>query len=258
MWGAAACAALTVQSTRGLRSVHAVASTLLVAQVEELLSDLRVGAIKTGALGSAANARALAALLGGHPSVPVIVDPVMIPTRRTGADTPDAKARLDGPGNLAALCRLASVSTLLTPNLNEAAALLRCSSNDLGDPSAAALSLLDLGGRAVLLKGGHGEGDESVDWLALRAGRARLVRIAGPRRRTPPLHGTGCTLASLIAGKLAALSRAPSAPSLPTAEELVAAVRWARARLDRALLAPVAVGTGLWLLAPRPSPLRRG
>ncbi|MFO0756485.1 MAG: hydroxymethylpyrimidine/phosphomethylpyrimidine kinase [Byssovorax sp.] len=247
-WGAAACAALTVQSTRGVRAVKAVPSRLVVAQVEELLADLRVCAIKIGALGSAANVRAVSALLARHAvtsPIPVILDPVMIPSRRA----PRAgTARLDGNESLGALRRLAARATLITPNLPEARALLGLSSNDSLDPAGAATALLGLGCRAALVKGGHGEGAESVDWLALGGeGKGRLVRIAGPRRETPPLHGTGCTLASLIAGKLAAR---PGPAAEPTAVELTRAVRWARRRLDAAILAPITAGQGLLLLAP--------
>jgi len=143
--------------------------------------------------------------------------------------------------------RLAAAATLVTPNLDEAAALL-------GEPVTAreapeaAVALVEAGALAALVKGGHGGGDESVDWLAIRGGR--MVRIARPRRAVPPVHGTGCTLASLIAGRLASRTGRGAV----RAEDLVDAARWARARLDRALRAPLAVGGGLRVLdvrAPR-------
>lgn len=90
-----------------------------------------------------------------------------------------------------------------------------------------------------------------MDWLALREGPERLVAVAGPRRDTPPLHGTGCTLASLIAGRLALR---PDARALPLGiDALLAAVRWARACLDEAIRAPLTVGHGLLVLAPAPT-----
>jgi len=250
VWGAAACAALTVQSTRGVRAVHAVDTATLSAQVEELLGDLRVTAIKTGALGSAANADAVATLLGAHPAIPGVVDPVMLPSQRV-----DPGARLDGQGSLSALRRLSARAFLLTPNLHEAACLLGETPGSIDDAAAAAQALLDLGAHAVLLKGGHGTGAESVDWLALREGPERLVAVAGPRRDTPPLHGTGCTLASLIAGRLALR---PDARALPSIDALLAAVRWARACLDEAIRAPLTVGHGLLVLAPTPTRLDPG
>jgi hydroxymethylpyrimidine/phosphomethylpyrimidine kinase len=230
VWGAAVCAALTVQSTRGVRAVRAVPAALVLDQAREVLGDARVQAVKTGALGSAANARAVFTLLTEHPRLPFVVDPVMLPTRGAGAT-------LHGR-TLAPLRALALAATLVTPNLAEAAALLGEPVSE-GEARDAAAALVAAGARAALVKGGHGGGAESVDWLAMPG---RVVRIARPRRRTPPLHGTGCALASLIAGRLAALGGAAPA-------QLVDAVRWARARLDRALAAPLVVGGGLSVLS---------
>jgi hydroxymethylpyrimidine/phosphomethylpyrimidine kinase len=244
-WGTAVCAALTVQSTRGVRAVRAVSAKLVVAQAEEVLGDARVLAIKTGALGSAANVRAVALLLEAHPTIPAIVDPVMLPSRSAGKS---AGARLDGPGSIPALQRLARVATLVTPNFAEAGALLGGVTITTDDEARdAAVALVEAGSHAALVKGGHGSGAEAVDWLIVGAQTKRVVRIARPRRKTPPLHGTGCTLASLIAGRLAA----QSSGRLPDASELVAAVRWARARLDAAIRAPLTTGRGLLVLDPR-------
>lgn len=247
-WGAAVCAALTVQSTRGVRGVHPVASRLVLAQAREVLADARVRAIKTGALGSAANAHAVAALLAEHPGVPAIVDPVMIPSRRAGAARePRGEAaivRLDGRGALRALRRLASIATIVTPNLAEAAALLGVAVASEADARDAAVALVAAGARAALVKGGHGRGPEAVDWLAMRG---RVVRLARPRRDVPPLHGTGCTLASLIAGRLAVRRGARALRD----DALIEAVRWARARLDAALAEPHVIGAGLRVLSVR-------
>ena len=240
VWGAAVCAALTVQSTRGVRAVYPVPAARVLEQAREVLADARVRAFKTGALGSAANARAVLALLAEHPGIPSVVDPVMIPSRRAGP--------AEGRGDVAAaglhgravgpLRALAAAATLVTPNLAEAAALLGEPVSDADAPAAAA-ALVAAGARAALVKGGHGHGPEAVDWLALRGGR--LVRIARPRRRVPPMHGTGCTLAALVAGRLAARARRGA----PRPDDIVEAARWARARLDRALGAPLAGGAGL-------------
>jgi hydroxymethylpyrimidine/phosphomethylpyrimidine kinase len=234
VWGAAVCAALTVQSTRGVRAVRPVPARLVLDQAREVLADARVRALKTGALGSAANARAVIALLAEHPRLPAVVDPVMIPSRRAGAGAA-LHGRAVGP-----LRALAAAATLVTPNLAEASALLGAPVSEREARDAAA-ALVAAGARAALVKGGHGAGPESVDWLAMRG---QIVRIARPRRRTPPLHGTGCTLASLIAGRLAARPRGGS----PGAAEIVEAVRWARAQLDRAMASPLATGRGLRVL----------
>jgi hydroxymethylpyrimidine/phosphomethylpyrimidine kinase len=233
VWGAAVCAALTVQSTRGVRRVRPVPAALVLEQAREVLSDARVRAIKTGALGSGANARVVARLLAEHPSVPAVVDPVMIPSRSAGQRLPTLHGR-----SLAPLRALAAAATLITPNLAEAAALLGRPVPE-GEAAAAAEALVAAGARAALVKGGHGRGQEAVDWLALGGGR--VVRIARPRWKGPEVHGTGCTLASLIAGRLAARP----GRGAPRAEDLVEAARWARARLDRALRAPRVVGGGL-------------
>jgi hydroxymethylpyrimidine/phosphomethylpyrimidine kinase len=235
VWGAAVCTALTVQSTRGVRAVHAVPAALVLEQAREVLADARVRTVKTGALGSAANARAILGLLAEHASLPFVIDPVMIPSRRTGHRQPSAALHGRAVGPLRAL---AAAATLVTPNLAEASVLLGEPVTD-ADAADAALALVAAGAQAALVKGGHGLGAEAVDWLALRGGR--LVRIARLRRATPPLHGAGCTLASLIAGRLAARSRRGA----PRPEDLVEAARWARARLDRALSAPLVVGAGL-------------
>ena len=254
VWGCAVCAALTVQSTRGVRAVHPVEPRLLAAQVGELLGDVRVSAVKTGALGSAANIRQMIRLAGVYPSIPLVVDPVMVPSRARGA-----RHRLDGgAGALAAMRALVRRATLVTPNLDEAAALLgaelvtAAEARDAaaagagggaaggrgGGARAAAAALVRAGARAALVKGGHGSGAESVDWLATPA---RVVRIAGPRRRGPAIHGTGCALAALIAGHLAARAHRRA----PSDDELAAAARWARRRLDAALIQPHRIGNGL-------------
>ena len=241
-WGAAVCAALTVQSTRGVRAVRAVATRLVIAQADEVLGDARVLAIKTGALGSAANARAVARLIEAHPQIAAIVDPVMLPSRSAGDG-----ARLDGPGSIAALQRLARAATLVTPNLAEASALLGGAAITTEDEARdAAVALVEAGAHAALVKGGHGSGAEAVDWLVVGAQTKRIVRIARPRRVTPPLHGTGCTLASLIAGRLAA--KGSDRP--PGEVALISAVRWARGRLDAAIGAPLTTGHGLAVLDP--------
>jgi hydroxymethylpyrimidine/phosphomethylpyrimidine kinase len=193
-----------------------------------------VRAIKTGALGSAANARAVLTLLAEHPGLPLVVDPVMIPSRRTA---PSADRELHGRA-MGPLRALAAAATLVTPNLPEASALLGRPIPEEEAPEAAA-ALVAAGAQAALVKGGHGRGPEAVDWLALRGGH--LVRLARPRRRAPAVHGTGCALASLIAGHLAARARRGA----PRAEDLVDAARWARARFDRAFGSPFAVGAGL-------------
>lgn len=235
VWGAAVCACLTVQSTQGLREVSAVRSSLVVAQAREVLVDADVRAIKTGAMGSAANARAVAALIREHPRIPAIVDPVMIPTR--------GRARLDGKdgkGSSRALLALIGAATLVTPNMAEAAAIAGGTIASEAQAMEAARAIVALGARAVLVKGGHGKGREAVDVLAMDG---HMIRVAGPRRKTGEIHGTGCTLASLIAGKLAARGRARVDVAL-----MEEAVRWAKRAIDEAIQHPMRVGKGLLVM----------
>ena len=198
-WGAAVCACLTVQSTQGLRRVVPIAPGLLLAQAGEVLADARICALKTGALGSTANARVVAQLLEQHPRIPRVVDPVMIPSRAMGSSS-----RLN-PRRLEPMRALAALATLVTPNLDEAGALLGSPVISERDARLAAVALVNRGATAALVKGGHGEGGECADFLAV--GR-RVVRIratstnptAAPRDRLhvgfahrgpPRSHGRG-------------------------------------------------------------------
>lgn len=235
-WGAPVCAALTVQSTRGVRAVHAVRAGLVLDQAREVLGDAFVRVIKTGALGSAANARAVATLFDEHAALLKVVDPVMAPSR--------GEARLDGARAVAAMRLLAlRGDVLVTPNLRETTVLLGEDVVTIGGAEAAARALVARGARAALVKGGHGEGAQSIDYLATK----RWVRaIARPRKPGLDVHGTGCTLASLIAGALAASGRRGAF----TDGDLEHAVSWARDRLDAALGAPRTVGGGLPVIAP--------
>ncbi|MBI4700428.1 MAG: hydroxymethylpyrimidine/phosphomethylpyrimidine kinase [Deltaproteobacteria bacterium] len=245
VWGCAACAALTVQSTRGVRSVHAVPPGLLAAQIEELVADVPVRAVKTGALGSAANIRLVAALAERLPEIPFVVDPVMAPTAGgTGA-------LLAGRGSLGAMRQLASRAALLTPNAAEAEALVGAPVRTPAQAREAAVALVERGARAVLLKGGHvgmgGDGSDDgwvIDWLATRG---RVVRLARRRRPGPAPHGTGCLLASLCAAALA-LDPAPV-----DARRLAQIVRRATSHLARSRRAPQRIGNGLAVLGLPPT-----
>ena len=256
-WGCPACAALTVQSTRGVRAVAAVSTALLGAQIDEILGDVAPRVAKTGALGSAGNVRWVARRLSpARSGLVLVVDPVLQPTRWRARAAAGAAAGLSGSGALAAMRELAAVSSLLTPNVPEAETLLGA---DIASPAAvrdAAMALLERGAHAVLLKGGHLPATRTrcaaslavrgpvVDWLATAGGLHRLerTRLAGPN-----IHGTGCVLASLVAGRLAvALAARPARrrAAAPEADELLSAVRWARARLDRLMRAAVRLGAG--------------
>lgn len=171
--GMTAITAITAQNTLGVSAVELVSTRMVLAQIDAVVSDIGVDAVKIGMIGSAETAHAVAERLEAMPGVPVLFDPVMVAT--SGSALADA-------ATIAAFDRLIRRATLVTPNLPELAALG-------GDPAAL--------GTAVLVKGGHGEGDTIVDRLVLPDGREH--RWEDPRIDTPHSHGTGCTLASAIA-----------------------------------------------------------
>ena len=202
-YGTAVLTALTAQNTRGVTGVHAVPAAFVGEQLRTLLADVTVHATKLGMLGTADVVRQVAAVLADRPAGPVVCDPVMVATsgdRLISEDAVDAVRSV-----------LLPVTDLITPNVPEAAALLDVApATTVEELAPQAEALLALGPGAVLLKGGHLGGEESVDVLVTAAGRLETRR---PRITTTATHGTGCTLSSAIAA-LAARARlaAPQDP----------------------------------------------
>jgi hydroxymethylpyrimidine/phosphomethylpyrimidine kinase len=193
VYGASVITALTAQNTHGVRAIHDVPPEFVTAQIDAVFSDLDVDAVKIGMLSRVATIEAVAAGLDRHHVKNVVLDPVM------AASSGD---RLLVPEAVDALRRLLLPrARVTTPNLPEAAALLDApiAANE-NDMMAQAQRLLALGAAAVLIKGGHGSGPESVDLLADANG---MVRLAAARVATRNTHGTGCTLSSAIAAELA-------------------------------------------------------
>lgn len=192
-YGMSAITALTAQNTQGVFGIHEVPPGFIRQQIALCLTDIGADAIKTGMLHSAAVIEAVAEMLAEHaPKTPLVVDPVMV--AKGGAP-------LLEPAAVAALIRhLLPRATLLTPNIPEAALLANMPIHNEADMHEAATRILALGARAVLMKGGHAEGDEVIDMLFHSDGTTRRVeRYASPRLATRHTHGTGCTLASAIA-----------------------------------------------------------
>ena len=230
--GAFPCAVTTVstvQSTSGLRASRAIGASVWREQAHEVLAHQRVGAFKLGALGSVANVRAAADLLAAHHDKPAVVDPVLLPTR--GA------ARLLEERALRALQReLVPHATVVTANAPEAEALTGSRVASVRDARLAAQRIVAMGARAALVKGGHLSGASSIDVLFHEG---EWLELAAPRLRLPRgVHGSGCTLSSLIAGRLA------------RGDELRAAVRFAKRTLHAALQKAVDVGGHLSVLLP--------
>ena len=175
VYGASVITALTAQNTKGVWAIHEVPADFVAAQIDAVFSDLDVGAVKIGMLGNAATIDAVAAGLDRHRARNVVFDPVL------AATSGETLLRADAIGALQNLITRASV---LTPNLPEAAALLDMPvARDEDEMRAQAKTLLALGAGAVLIKGGHGSGPESVDLLVDANG---AMRFASPRLLLDP------------------------------------------------------------------------
>ncbi|WP_293874081.1 MULTISPECIES: bifunctional hydroxymethylpyrimidine kinase/phosphomethylpyrimidine kinase [unclassified Sphingomonas] len=196
-----AITAITAQNTLGVQAVHPIPTDIVVAQMRSVIDDLGVDAVKIGMIGSAATARAVADVLDTL-AVPVVFDPVMIAT--SGSVLADADT-------IAAFARFMRQAAVVTPNLPELAAL--------GGEDA-----VRAGGAALLVKGGHGEGDIVEDRLVAADGVKTVW--THPRIHTRHSHGTGCTLASGIATGLAA--------GLPLADAVGRAIAYVQAALAAA------------------------
>jgi hydroxymethylpyrimidine/phosphomethylpyrimidine kinase len=190
VYGMSVLSLLTVQNTHGVRRVEHVAPQLVAEQLDALFDDGLPGAIKTGALGTAAHVGVVADRLAGR-GLKLVVDPVML--SKGGAPL------LEADGCSALRSRLLPLATLVTPNLAEAAWLLGQPIRDPGDIVAAARALAQLGPSAVLLKGGHRAGDP-VDVLCVGD---QVHELHAARVVTLHTHGVGCTLSAAIAARLA-------------------------------------------------------
>lgn len=190
-YGCAALTALTAQNTRGVTGVHVVPPAFVREQVETLVADVRLHAVKIGMLATAPVVEAVTRLVDETLECPVILDPVMVST---------SGARLLDDDAVAAMRALVPVADAVTPNLHEAAVLLGCApAEDVEQMRRQAQALRDQGAQRVLLKGGHGSGREAVDiWLD----EDGEVVLRAPRVDTRNTHGTGCSLSSAIAALL--------------------------------------------------------
>ncbi|MGJ7520634.1 bifunctional hydroxymethylpyrimidine kinase/phosphomethylpyrimidine kinase [Variovorax sp. LT1P1] len=192
-YGMTAITALTAQNTRGVTGIHAVPPAFLKAQIQAVVEDIGVDAVKLGMLPTPESVEVVAWAIDHYRLPNVVLDPVMVAT---------SGDRLIAQETVAALVReLFPRAVVVTPNLDEAALLVGHSIDGVDALEGATDELLGLGARGVLLKGGHLSGDEVVDVLAL-PGAARH-RYASARIASRNLHGTGCTLSSAIAAQLA-------------------------------------------------------
>lgn len=192
VYGASVVTALTAQNTKGVLAIHDVPADVIAAQMDAVFSDLDVGAVKIGMLANAIATEAVAAGLDRHRARNVVLDPVLL------SSSGEALLRA---GAIDALRKLIGRARVLTPNLGEVTALLNVPlARDETSMRAQAERLLTFGAEAVLIKGGHLDGPESVDLLVDFNG---CERLAAPRIATRNTHGTGCTLSAAIAAGLA-------------------------------------------------------
>ena len=216
-YGVACITALTVQSTSGVKRVEVVDPALISDTLEELAADLEIAAVHIGMLGSAKVVTAVADFLSGQPGRPrlpnIVVDPIL--KSSSGADL------LDAPGTRLLIERLIPLSDVVTPNVDEAAALTGRKVTDLDEMKAAAAQLHKMGAAAVVITGGHLE--KAIDLLSFTANRGKVEPEDEPakdqgeekeqrieqeifkaeRQRSNSTHGTGCAFSTALACHLA-------------------------------------------------------
>ncbi len=193
VYGASVITALTAQNTKGVSAIHDVPADFIAAQIDAVFSDLDVGAVKIGMLSQVPTIRAVTDGLVRWKQHKVVLDPVMVAASGDRLLAPEAIAVLRDV--------LFPRALVITPNLPEAAALLQTAIAETETQmQEQGEKLLALGARAVLMKGGHAQGAESIDLLV----EADVTtRFASERYATRNTHGTGCTLSSAIAAGLA-------------------------------------------------------
>lgn len=224
--GASVVTLVTAQGTRGIRKVAPLAPDLVRAQLDAVFEDLSPVACKTGALGNAAIVEIVADVLRCHPTVLLVLDPVVNPTR--------GRALLDDSGFAALVRELVPLASLVVPNKDEAGKLAGRTVRGAEDARRACKTIVEMGAKHVLIKGGHFTGNDAVDLFY--DGR-EFVELRSPRLEVPPMHGLGCTLSALITGYLALGCNVKTA------------TRLGHEVLHRALAQPAKVGEGLAILA---------
>lgn len=219
-YAATAITALTAQNTQGVFGIHEVPDDFIRQQITLVLDDIGADALKTGMLHKASVIDTVANTLAGY-TIPLVLDPVMFAKGGAALLQPEAIATLKS--------RLIPMAAIITPNIPEAEHLSGIPIGGIDDMRRAADKILKLGCKAVLMKGGHLDGDTVTDILVSTDGSEIFTQ---PRFSTPHTHGTGCTLASAIATGIA------------QAMPLSAAVRRARDYVRKAIESAPGLGKG--------------
>jgi hydroxymethylpyrimidine/phosphomethylpyrimidine kinase len=221
-YGVAAVTALTVQSTLGVRSILATPASTLRAQLDALVEDITLAAVKIGMLANHANASVVAEFLDSHKLTHIVLDPVSRPTAG------DAEL-LDAAGLKFVRDELLKRATVITPNMPEAGFLTGMEVKDLNAMKAAAQKLVEMGARSVIVTGGHLE--KPIDVLC-EAGGGEVLTFGSDHVKSPNTHGSGCTFSSAIAAQLAA------------GQQLCDAVILAKAYVTKAIEKSYPIGKG--------------
>jgi hydroxymethylpyrimidine/phosphomethylpyrimidine kinase len=220
-YGVAAITALTVQSTQGVKSVHPTPSAQLRAQLEELVDDVTIAAVKIGMLANRGNAAVVTEFLDKHKFAHVVLDPVFRPTAGN-------EELLDTAGLKFVRDELLKRVSVITPNIPEAEFLTGIEVKDLSGMKAAAQKLIEMGAKAVVVTGGHL--DKPIDVLCEAGGEVET--FGGDHVKSPNTHGSGCTFSAAIAAQLA------------SGQQLREAVILAKAYVTKAIEKSYAIGKG--------------
>ncbi len=218
-YGIAAITSLTVQNTQKVEAVHNTPSAELREQLEVLVADCEIAAVKVGMLGNRGNAVVVAEFLDAHKFAHIVHDPVM--KSSSGSEL------LDTGGINYIVAELLKKSSIITPNVPEAEVLTGITIKDVADMEAAARKLVEMGAQAAIVKGGHME--KAIDVLF---DGAEIKQLSGDRVKLESTHGTGCTFASAIAAQLAA------------GRSLIEAITLAKAYVVKAMEKAYAIGKG--------------
>jgi len=218
-YGVAAITSLTVQNTQAVEAVHNTPSAELREQLEILVKDCEIAAVKIGMLGNRGNAVVIGEFLDAHKFAIVVHDPVMKSSSGTEL--------LDAGGVKYIGTELLKRASVITPNVEEAQVLTGLEIKDIAAMEAAARKLVEMGARAVIVKGGHME--RAVDVLF---DGSEMVQLGGDKVKFENTHGTGCTFASALTAQLAA------------GRGLVEAATLAKAYVTKAIEKGYAVGKG--------------
>jgi hydroxymethylpyrimidine/phosphomethylpyrimidine kinase len=218
-YGVAAITSLTVQNTQGVEAVHNMSSAELREQLDILAKDCEIAAVKIGMLGNRGNAVVVGEFLDAHKFTIVVHDPVMKSSSGTEL--------LDAGGVKYVVTELLKRASVFTPNVPEAEVLTGLEIKDIAGMEAAARKLVEMGARAVIVKGGHME--RAVDVVF---DGSELVQLGGDKVKVENTHGTGCTFASALTAQLAA------------GRSLIEAATLAKAYVTKAIEKGYAIGKG--------------